>query len=205
MPYRRLLIFAAACLLPLLAAGITYAQSNPAVQLAPAAQPAADTDGDGLPDAWEVQYGLKPNNANGINGANGDPDRDGLINGDEYANGTDPRKADTDGDSLPDLWEVENVTNPLAAGGDSGPNGDPDGDGLLNKDEMARGVDPLNWDSDGDELPDGWEVVEGIKPNDNRGVNGARGIRPGRTETNYHRFERLNDDFAPPKPHKARP
>ena len=69
----------------------------------------------------------------------------------------------------------------------------------------ARGVDPLNWDSDGDGLPDGWEVVEGISPKDNRGQNGANGIPPGRKETNMAKFERLNDDFAPPKPHKARP
>ena len=54
-------------------------------------------------------------------------------------------------------------------------------------------------------LPDGWEVVEGIKPNDNRGVNGAAGIPPRRKETNMARFERFNDDFVPPKPHKARP
>ena len=28
-----------------------------------------DTDGDGLPDAWETQYGLNPNDATGNNGA----------------------------------------------------------------------------------------------------------------------------------------
>ena len=209
MPHRRLLILIAASLLPLLAAGIAYAQTGPSIQpsIQPAAtQPAApDADRDGLPDAWEVQYGLKPDNANGVNGANGDPDRDGLVNGDEYANGTNPRNPDTDGDGLSDLWEVENLSNPLAAGGDDGALGDPDGDGLLNKDELARGVDPFNWDSDGDGLPDGWEVVEGISPKDNRGQHGANGIPPGRRETNYARFERFNDDFAPPIPHKARP
>ena len=115
---------------------------RPVCTAGPSAQTAADSDGDGLPDAWEIQYGLRPDNANGVNGANGDPDRDGLINGDEYANGTDPRKADTDGDSLPDLWEVENLTDPLAAGGDVGPNGDPDGDGLLNKDELRAASIP---------------------------------------------------------------
>ena len=203
MSQRRLLILVAACLLPLLAAGIAYAQTP--IAQPPAGQGAADIDRDGLPDAWEIQHGLNPKSAAGPDGADGDPDRDGLSNGDEYANGTDPRKADTDGYGLPDLWEVENLTNPLAAGGDDGALGDPDGDGLLNKDELARGVDPLNWDSDGDGLPDGWEVVEGISPKDNRGQNGAKGIPPGRKETNIERFERFNDDFAPPKPHKARP
>jgi len=61
------------------------------------------------------------------------------------------------------------------------------------------------WDSDGDGLPDGWEVGEGIKPNDNRGRNGANGDANGDGEDNYDKFERLNDDFVPPKPHHGHP
>ncbi|HOY59625.1 MAG TPA: hypothetical protein PK640_16005, partial [Verrucomicrobiota bacterium] len=49
-----------------------------------------DTDRDGLPDAWEVAYGLCPFSASGDNGADGDPDRDGRGNLDEYLAGTDP-------------------------------------------------------------------------------------------------------------------
>ena len=156
------------------------------------AQGDADADGDGLPNAWEIQYNLNPNNANGIHGANGDPDRDGLPNGDEYANSTNPRRADTDDDGLPDLWEVENVVNPLNGAGDHGPNGDADGDGLLNKDEMAQGADPHNRDSDSDILPDGWEVVEGISPKDNRGRHGRNGDADGDGETNIAKFRRFN-------------
>lgn len=163
------------------------------------AQP-ADTDGDGLPDAWEVQYSLNPKSAQGINGAAGDPDRDGLPNGDEFANLTHPRRADSDGDGLLDLWEVENLLNPLSAAGDDGANGDMDLDGLLNKDEMALGTDPYNWDTDNDVLPDGWEVGEGIEPKDNRGRNGPRGDANGDGESNLQKFSRFNEDFVHPAP-----
>jgi hypothetical protein len=175
------------------------------VALVPAyAQTSGDADGDGLPDAWEIQNRLNPNNAGGIHGAGGDPDRDGLPNGDEFANLTNPRRADTDGDGLNDLWEVENLVNPLSATGDNGADGDPDLDGLINKDEMARGADPYNWDSDNDVLPDGWEVVEGIKPNDNRGRNGPRGDANGDGESNLDRFYRFNEDFEHPAPRGRR-
>ena len=210
MPHRRLLVLIAAFTLPLLAAGIAYAQgASPGAQsapFAPAAQPAADTDGDGLPDAWEVQYGLKPDNANGVNGANGDPDRDGLVNGDEYANGTDPRKADTDGDGLPDLWEVENLTNPLAAGGDDGALGDPDGDGLLNKDELAPRRRPPQL---GQRRRRPARRLGGGRGHQAQGqsrrATAPMASRPAARKPTMAKFERLNDDFAPPKPHKARP
>ena len=49
-----------------------------------------DTDGDGLPDVWELQHGLNPKDASGDNGAFGDPDNDGLTNAREMAENTDP-------------------------------------------------------------------------------------------------------------------
>lgn len=49
-----------------------------------------DDDNDGLPDAWETQYGLNPLDATGSNGANGDLDGDGVSNGLEYLQGTNP-------------------------------------------------------------------------------------------------------------------
>jgi pectate lyase len=47
----------------------------------------ADADNDGMPDAWEVKYGLNPNKADD-NSA--DKDGDGYTNIEEYLNGTDP-------------------------------------------------------------------------------------------------------------------
>ena len=46
----------------------------------------ADDDNDGMPDEWELRYGLDPL----TNDAAGDPDGDGISNADEYAGGTDP-------------------------------------------------------------------------------------------------------------------
>lgn len=49
----------------------------------------ADTDGDGLPDDWEIRFQLDPKNP--ADGAQ-DADRDGYTNLEEYLNETDPRE-----------------------------------------------------------------------------------------------------------------
>jgi hypothetical protein len=49
----------------------------------------ADTDGDGMSDAWETAHGLNA----GVNDARADADQDGFTNGQEYAAGTDPQVA----------------------------------------------------------------------------------------------------------------
>jgi hypothetical protein len=54
-------------------------------------QPPADTDGDGMTDDWETQFGLDPNSSTGDNGAAGDPDHDGVSNLDEFRNHTHPK------------------------------------------------------------------------------------------------------------------
>jgi hypothetical protein len=52
-----------------------------------------DSDGDGMPDDWEKQYGLNPL----VNDADKDPDGDGLTNLMEYRMQTDPTTAGSQG------------------------------------------------------------------------------------------------------------
>jgi hypothetical protein len=68
-----------------------------------------DTDHDGLPDWWEIQYW---GNITSYSGQD-DPDGDGLINLEEYAHNTDPSKKDTDGDGYSDYAEIATGSNPL--------------------------------------------------------------------------------------------
>ncbi len=75
-----------------------------------------DTDGDGLPDAWETAHALNPNDATGANGANGDPDYDGFSNAEEFNGSTDPQNADSDGDGDNDGSEAHHARNPLLQG-----------------------------------------------------------------------------------------
>ncbi len=133
-----------------------------------------DTDGDGLPDWYEVRWGLDKNSAVGANGATGDPDGDSLTNLQEYQLGTAATLADTDADGLSDSAEVNRIdpqtalpapTNPLVA--------DTDGDGLRDGVETDTGTfvspvntgsDPLKVDTDGDTFSDGLEVSQGSNP-----------------------------------------
>jgi hypothetical protein len=47
----------------------------------------SDTDSDSMSDGWEVDNGLDPTSSEGVNGADGDIDGDGLSNLQEYLNG----------------------------------------------------------------------------------------------------------------------
>ena len=107
----------------------------------------ADTDGDELPDGYEVMnLGTDPAKAdsdeNGISDADEDADEDKLTNKEEYILGTNPIEKDTDQDGLSDYDEAKiHGTDPIKY--------DTDGDSISDGDEIALGLDPLNPATDG--------------------------------------------------------
>jgi len=146
-----------------------------------------DTDGDYLPDKWEIEHGYSPTNqdsdGDGTLDLNEDVDGDGLTVFEEMTYGTsdtsddtdndcipddeeihiyetDPLNGDTDGDGMLEYWEITHGLDPLVQDSTA----DPDMDGVNNYIESVLGLDPFNADSDGDDMPDGWEIYYGLDP-----------------------------------------
>ncbi len=109
----------------------------------------ADSDGDGTPDNVEL-------NLDDLE-IYGDRDGDGLRNGQERASfGSDPDRADSDGDGFDDIYEYYYWT---AMNDASHPDRDSDQDGQPDAFETANHTDPMSAashepDADGDALPD---------------------------------------------------
>ena len=107
-----------------------------------------DSDGDALPDWWELAFNSDENSPD----ASADDDDDSLSNLQEFAAGTSPLLADSDGDELEDGEEYLNTgTSPIVF--------DSDNDGLSDGEEVDPfDTDPLITDSDGDGYSDSEEV-----------------------------------------------
>ena len=155
-----------------------------------------DSDGDGMPDGWELLHGLDPfDSSDGdldLDDDGWDFDRNGTIeqwekftNYEEFLNGTDPNNNDTDGDGMIDGWEGYYGLNPNSdedRDWDSDSDGyDADRDGELSPDEKftnfeeyLRDTNPVKADTDGDNCTDGWEIYW----NDNRPSNETRTLNP---------------------------
>jgi len=142
------------------------------------ASAATDSDGDGLPNAWEREKShtnphRKDTDHDGVRDTYEDPDHDGLWNRYEYLAGTNPLRKDTDGDGIKDGAEnpdgdgLSNIREQIARTyprkADSDGDGirdekeDPDRDGLWNITEFRAGTAPRDADSDNDGLRDGLE------------------------------------------------
>ncbi|MES2659064.1 MAG: LamG-like jellyroll fold domain-containing protein [Verrucomicrobiota bacterium] len=143
-------------------AQITYLKDHPGQ-----AYTSADSEPDGLADAWEILYFGDFTTQVGTDIG---PDADGATNEEEETAGTNPTLADTDGDGRTDGAELHTapLTNPLDA--------DSDNDGLNDGAEVTTHLtDPNNSDSDFDNLPDAWEIATLLNPNNSAGDDGDLG------------------------------
>lgn len=128
----------------------------------------SDSDGDRMPDGYEINNGFDPNN--GYDGSL-DNDNDGLSNTNEWLNQTSPDDSDSDNDGMPDGWEVKYGLNPLSK---NDADNDNDGDGLTNLTEYQHNTNPLIKDTDQDGSDDNIEIASGtdpLNPNDNPATN----------------------------------
>ena len=115
--------------------------------------PGEDTDGDGIPDGYEIANGLNPLSPTGRDGANADNDNDGLSNFDEYQHLTNPNRNDTDGDGKIDGLEITQASDPANAADQGLPPSDP-----LEDVKFTLGGDYATWEM----------TIKGLGPRDTR-------------------------------------
>ncbi len=137
-------------------------------------KPNQDSDGDGMPNDWEVFYGFNPTYARD---GSADANQNGTSNRAEFVMRANPLAAagaagnvqfidlrpgiDSDGDGMPNVWEWRYGLNHSEA---SDAIRDDDGDRLTNLSEFLLGTDPNNNDADGDGVMDGDEARIGTNP-----------------------------------------
>ncbi len=147
-----------------------------------------DSDGDGMPDAWEVAHGLDPRRDD----RNEDWESDFVTNAQEFAAGTNPASADTDGNGIPDYqqrnggkttWQALYDRNDRLLGirHERGASFAYAYDGNSNITRQIK----LGRDSDSDGLPDLWEFTQGLDPYSSIGVNGPNGDPDSDGWTNF--------------------
>lgn len=112
-----------------------------------------DTDGDGMPDWWEILHGLNP----AVDDSATDADADGLTALGEFQFNSDPNAADADGDGLNDSAEQAAGTDPT--------NRDTDGDEFPDGYEIGKGSNPLVADLPADFDPVTWGTAQNITGN----------------------------------------
>ncbi len=168
-----------------------------------------DSDGDLLPDYWEIREFGTTDAA-----PEGDPDNDALTNLGELLNRSGWNIPDTDGDGLLDGDEVHSwqadPTNPDTDGDGLGDgeevlvystlptNPDSDGDGLDDELEVHQlKTDPNAVDTDSDNMPDRWEFIHQLDPNSSEGHNGALGDPDSDDLTN---IDELSEGTDPQNP-----
>ena len=147
-----------------------------------------DSDGDGIPDGWELGNGMDPTDPwdslldFDIDGIDLDQSEDGILerlwtNIDEYQyqartpdgfNSTNPQVGDTDGDGLGDgeeyfgfFYESSNLWCHYTVQMEyvcDDAAGQSANATYLAVSSVDLGTDPTNHDSDGDGMPDGWEI-----------------------------------------------
>lgn len=164
----------------------------PTPESTPTPDPDLDSDGDGVPDVYELEIGTDPNSK--------DSDNDGIEDGVEVVMCLDPLSEDSDGDGIPDPQEdddgdgltleeeLDHGTYPWSE--------DSDVDGLSDGDEVnSYGSDPMEPDSDGDEIEDGDEIKLGTDPMlpDSDGD----GIPDGQERFLQTREEEINNEERP--------